>query len=95
MTGNAEELFNFLSIRSTERGFRNHNPNYRMFMYSRLHWRDFCTHPSLVITLIVREFHVNLKDQVGFIDFMRGIWVPFDNATINNVKGLSDVDSNE
>ena len=38
---------------------------------------------------------MNLRDQVGFVDFMRGIWVPFDSATINKVQGLSDVDSNE
>ena len=92
-----EELFNCLSIHSIvlERGFHNHNPNYRMFMYSRQHWKEFRAHPSLGIAPIVREFHANLKNRAGFTVFMRWVWVPFDSATINRVLGLSDVESNE
>ena len=47
-TSKAKELFYSLSIRliMPKRGFHNYNLNYRMFMYSRQHWKEFCAHPS-------------------------------------------------
>ena len=97
LTSKAEEVFNFLSVRSTvpERGFRNNSTNYCIFMQTRHNWKHFCAHPTLGITPIVREFHANLRDRVGFTVFVKGVWVLFDGATINRVLGLSDIDSNE
>ena len=97
LTSKAEEVFNFLIIRSTvpERGFRNNSTNYRIFMHIRQHWKHFYAHPTSRITPIVRELHANMRDIVGFTVFVRGVWVPFDGATINRVLGLSNIDSDE
>ena len=97
LTSKVEKVFNFLSVRSTmpERGFRNNNTNYRIFTSIRQHWKPFCAHLTLRIAPIVREFHANLRDRVGFKVFFKGVWVPFNGATINRVLGLLDIDRDE
>ena len=97
LTSKVEEVFNFLSVRSTvpERGFRNNNTNYQIFTSIRQHWKPFYAHLTPKIAPIVREFYANLRDRVGFIVFFRGVWVPFEGATINRVLGLLDIDSDE
>ena len=40
----------------------------------------------------VREFHANLPFRDDTKDFMRGVWVPFDGATINSAFELQDDD---
>ena len=39
---------------------------------------------------LVQEFHANLPFQDGTRVFMRGLWVPFDGATINKAFELQD-----
>ena len=97
LTSKAKEVFNFLSIRSTvpERGFRNNSTNYHIFMHIRQHWKHFCAHPTPRIAPIVREFHANMRDIMGFTVFVRRVWVPFDGATINRVLGLSNIDDSD
>ena len=64
-------------------------------MHTRQHWKHFCAHPTTRIAPIVWEFHANLRDRNGFTVFVRGIYVPFDGATINRVLGILDIDSDE
>ena len=97
ITSKAEELFHSLTVWSimTERGFQEHSPNYRLFMYSRKHWTKFCAHHPPKIAHIVREFLANIQDRAGFIVFVRGVWVPFDSFTINRVLGLLERKNDE
>ena len=54
-----------------------------------------CGHPNLGIGPIVCKFHVNLRDRIDSIVFMRGMWVPFDRVIINAFFKLEDGDSKE
>ena len=41
------------------------------------------------------EFHGNLRDKIGSIIFVQGVWVPFDSLIINRFFKLQDEDNKE
>ena len=47
------------------------------------------------MTSVVREFHSNLRFQVGTTVFIRGKWVDFEAWTINQIYQLREDDSEE
>ena len=95
ITRKAKDQFQNIRTRPfvVERRFKRHSPNFCMFMNSRLHWSRPCEHPSPGVAPIVREFHANLPNRIGSTVVVKGVWVPFDSATINRVLGLADEDS--
>ena len=79
-----EEKYDILIVRPfvQERGFPRNNTNFHAFLYNRRNWKNLLSHPNLIVTLVVREFHTNLQNMFGSIVYFRGVWVPFDSVTI-------------
>ena len=78
-----------------ERGFLRNNPNFHAFLHNIIHWKKLCEHLNLGVALVVREFHTNLRDRIGSTIFVRGVWVPFDNLTINRFFEIQDKEIEE
>ena len=66
---------------------------YFTFMIQEWGWTTFYTHPPHGITPVVREFHSNLRFQLGTTIYVRGKWEDFSATVINWVYNLVDNDS--
>ena len=85
-----ESLFNRTFI--PEQGFPNSNAYFNFTIQER-GWTKFCEHLLPRIALVVCEFHSNLRFRVDSTVYVRGKWVDFSAAAINQVYDLVDDDS--
>ena len=53
-------------------------------------WEFFCEHKALGFLALPREFYANMVGMKDDSVFVRGVWVPFDDRSINEVFKLRD-----
>ena len=53
-------------------------------------WEFFCEHKALGFSALPREFYANMVGMKDDSIFVRGVWVPFDDRSINEVFKLRD-----
>ena len=51
-------------------------------------WEFFCEHKAPGFSALPREFYANMVGMKDDYVFMRGVWVPFDDRSINEVFKL-------
>ena len=53
-------------------------------------WEFFCEHKAPGFSALPREFYANMVGMKDDSIFVRGVWVPFDDRSINEVIKLRD-----
>ena len=53
-------------------------------------WAFFCEHKALGFSALPREFYANMVGMKDDYVYVRGVWVPFDDRSINEVFKLRD-----
>ena len=74
-----------------EKGFE-HPEDFFCAYIANKGWKELCKPPKLAVMSMVREFYSNLCEQVTKKVWVRGKWVSFDSATINEFYKLPRVD---
>ena len=72
-----------------ERGFGKLIPPFFEVIEKR-GWAFFCEHKAPEFSALPREFYANMVGMKEDSVFVRGVWVPFDNRSINEVFKLRD-----